>query len=257
MTTPFKSQENFNELVFENKNKEYGAYALRKSQANTVTQSMFISMGGISLLVFAIFWFGKGKEKMPVLDGNIPVAWNDGVVIDLPKPLPVPDRQKAPTPPRSESGIIIASDNKDNTIDKTNDQWKISSNPSDKGIDSSTVPNDIPEFPKAADPVENNKAETFVDIMPEFDGNLYQFIKDNLKYPQIAKENGTDGLVALSFIIEKDGSIGDIKTLKEVGDGCTQEAIRVVKMMPKWKPGKNHGVPVRVIFNLPIKFRLQ
>jgi protein TonB len=86
---------------------------------------------------------------------------------------------------------------------------------------------------------------------------MYKFLRDNIHYPEIAKENFTEGIVALTFVIEKDGSIGNIEVLNKVGDGCTEEAIRVVKLMPNWKPGMNHGQPVRVQFNLPIRFRLK
>ena len=96
--------------------------------------------------------------------------------------------------------------------------------------------------------------------MPEFQGGdeeLMKFLKNNISYPQMAKEAGTQGTVHLTFVVEKDGSITDVKLLKGIGDGCEQEAMRVVKMMPKWKPGINHGNPVRVQCNLPIKFKLK
>jgi protein TonB len=92
--------------------------------------------------------------------------------------------------------------------------------------------------------------------MPEFSG-LFKYLRDNLKYPRVAVENYTSGTVVLQFVVEKDGSIDNIKILNPVRDGCTEEAIRVVKSMPKWMPGKNHGEPVRVLFNLPVKFTIK
>jgi protein TonB len=257
MTTPFNSEENFNELVFENRNKEYGAYALRRAYGNTVTRSMIISFTGVTLFVFLIFWFGKGNEKLPSLGPNIPVIVPliTTVVITPPdKPVEKAHSEK-PLPVKSDNGNLVASNDLDKTLNKINEEQNISKDPSDKGIDSAGT--DPVELKKADSPVEKKDPEVRVDHMPEFDGNVYQFIKDNLKYPQTAVENGTQGIVGLSFIIEKDGAIGDIKVLRDVGDGCTAEAIRVVKMMPNWKPGMNHGVPVRVVFNLPIKFRLK
>jgi protein TonB len=102
-----------------------------------------------------------------------------------------------------------------------------------------------------------NKVEVIAQEMPEFNGNLFQFIKSKIQYPNVAREYATSGTVVLQFIVEKDGSIGNINVLKGVSDGCTEEAIRVVKAMPKWKPGKNGGQPVRVLFNLPIKFTIK
>ncbi|MFA8450207.1 MAG: TonB family protein [Bacteroidales bacterium] len=99
-----------------------------------------------------------------------------------------------------------------------------------------------------------------VDKNPQFPGgipSLMRYLSENIKYPLLAKQNGTQGKVHLNFIIEKDGSIGKVKILRGIGDGCDQEAIRVVKNMPKWIPGENKGMMVRVSYNLPIKFSLK
>ena len=94
----------------------------------------------------------------------------------------------------------------------------------------------------------------------EFPGGLQalsQFIADNIKYPQLAKENNITGRVFVSFVVEKDGRVGQVKILRDIGGGCGNEAVRVVKLMPKWKPGKQRGKPVRTQFNLPVNFDLQ
>ena len=94
---------------------------------------------------------------------------------------------------------------------------------------------------------------------PEFPGGLeamYKFITDNLKYPQLALENGIEGRVYINFTVEKDGTISDVRVLRDIGGGCGQEAKRVVEMMPKWNPGKQKGKPVRTSFNLPVNFVL-
>jgi len=98
------------------------------------------------------------------------------------------------------------------------------------------------------------------EIMPEFPGGftaLYKYLKDHVQYPVNAREVGIQGTVYLSFVVEKDGSISNVEILRGVGGGCTEEAIRVVKSMPDWSPGTQMGRPVRVIYNLPIKFTLQ
>ena len=94
---------------------------------------------------------------------------------------------------------------------------------------------------------------------PEFPGgtdSLMAFIQRNLRYPEEAKRNKIEGKVFISFIIEADGSVSNIKVLRDIGSGCGAEAVRVVKMMPKWKPGKQRGKAVRTQFNLPIQFVL-
>lgn len=94
---------------------------------------------------------------------------------------------------------------------------------------------------------------------PEFPGGveaMYKFIQENIEYPQLALENNISGKVYVTFVVEEDGSITNPKVLRDIGGGCGQEALRVVKMMPKWKPGKQQGKVVRVQFNLPVKFVL-
>lgn len=95
---------------------------------------------------------------------------------------------------------------------------------------------------------------------PEYPGGLEalsQFIAANIKYPQLAKENNITGRVFVTFVVEKDGRVTDVKVLRDIGGGCGAEAVRVVKSMPRWKPGKQLGKPVRTQFNLPVVFNLQ
>ena len=101
---------------------------------------------------------------------------------------------------------------------------------------------------------------TVVEQSSEFPGGmeaLGKYLSKNLKYPPQAKEQGTQGRVYVTFVVERDGSITDIKVLRDIGSGCGEEAIRVVKGMPKWKPAKQRGKAVRQQFNLPINFQLQ
>ena len=100
---------------------------------------------------------------------------------------------------------------------------------------------------------------TVVEESAEFPGGmqeLYNYIKKSLVYPQQARETGTQGRVFVTFVVEKDGSLTDVKVLRDIGSGCGEEAIRVVKSMPKWKPAKQRGKAVRMQFNLPISFTL-
>ena len=85
---------------------------------------------------------------------------------------------------------------------------------------------------------------------------MMKFLADNIVYPQQAKDNKIEGRVFVSFVVEKDGSISNIKVLRDIGGGCGAEVVRVVKLMPKWKPGTQKGKPVRVQFNLPVQFTM-
>lgn len=99
-----------------------------------------------------------------------------------------------------------------------------------------------------------------VEDAPQYPGGdeaRIRFLNDNIRYPQMARESGIQGTVYITFVVERDGSITDVRILRPIGGGCDEEAIRVIKAMPKWTPGKQRGRPVRVQFNMPIRFTLQ
>lgn len=258
MNFSINNSEKFNDLLFENKNKNYGAYAIRRSQSDNLLIAMFSSLSFFAIIAFGAYWFSNRSEQIEIKTSEniVPTIFDMGVEIDVtPKkkeePIKTPDKQE---PPKSFSGQMVASDDKDKTLDKTTDQLLIRKDANPDGVDSTDKKTEIPTiFVKK--PLEPEKIEKIVDQMPEF-SDLAKFIGENLRYPQFAKENGTSGTVYLTFVVEKDGSITDVKTLRGIGDGCEQEATRVVKLMPKWKPGINHNVPVRVQCTLPIKFTL-
>lgn len=110
-------------------------------------------------------------------------------------------------------------------------------------------------------PVEAEEAEIFtvVEESPEYPGGdeaRMKYLRDNLKYPQLARESGIDGTVYIEFVVETNGNITKATIKRDIGGGCGDEALRVVKNMPKWKPGKQRNKPVRTQFVLPIKFIL-
>ena len=113
-------------------------------------------------------------------------------------------------------------------------------------------------------PVEEEEEEVvfvIVESMPEFPGGqqaLFKYLSENVKYPVIAQENGIQGRVICQFVVNKDGSIVDVEVVRSGGDpSLDKEAVRVIKSMPKWKPGKQRGKPVRVKYTVPVNFKLQ
>jgi protein TonB len=113
---------------------------------------------------------------------------------------------------------------------------------------------------KAEAEVEDPMPFTIVEDKPLYPGGqdaMLKFLGDNLKYPKIAKEAGILGVVIVQFIVEKDGTVGEVKIVRGLGGGCNEEAIRVVSMMPKWTPGRQRGKAVRVTFHIPLKFSLR
>ena len=106
----------------------------------------------------------------------------------------------------------------------------------------------------------NDKVLEKAEVMPEFPGGeqaMMDFVAKNVQYPKEAMEKEISGRVLVGFIVEKDGSISETEIVKGIGGGCDEEAVRVVKAMPKWKPGKEKGKPVRVSYMMPIFFKLQ
>lgn len=106
---------------------------------------------------------------------------------------------------------------------------------------------------------KNDMVFDVVEVMPQFPGGqiaMMKYIMENMKYPEQAMKEGIQGRVTVRFIVEKDGSISDVKPVLSVHPLLNKEAVRVVKSMPKWSPGKHNGKPVRVRFNLPVMFKL-
>ena len=114
----------------------------------------------------------------------------------------------------------------------------------------------VPHVEEAQAP---NEPLTIVEQMPEFPGGkdaLIAYISKNLNYPEQAVEEGIEGVVYVSFVVEEDGKISNAKVLRGIGGGCDEEALRVVQRMPNWTPGKQRGEALRVKYNLPIRYKL-
>lgn len=160
-------------------------------------------------------------------------------------PPSVPPPPPPPPPPQTAT-----------VIDIVDDEEEIEEEPEfDLEIDMDTEIDIIDE------PEEEAEAEIFtiVEDMPEFPGGqeeLFKYLGKSIKYPPMAKEAGIQGVVYVSFVVNEKGEIKDVEVLRGIGGGCDDEAIRVVKAMPNWTPGKQRGKPVKVQYNLPIRFRL-
>ena len=105
-----------------------------------------------------------------------------------------------------------------------------------------------------------DSVHTFIKEMPEFPGGdkaLYSFIAKEINYPLLAKKQGIDGKIYVQFVITKDGNVTNVRIAKGIGSGCDQEAVRVIKLLPPWIPGKINGIPVNVLLTFPIVFKLQ
>jgi protein TonB len=201
---------------------------------------------GLVYAGFELFATNDLSKDLGIADEELIMIMDEDVIATDPTPPP-------PPPPVAQQAEVMLKIVEDNI--KVNTDFDFSQ---DFDLDMAVeeyVPIDIVE-----EEVETAPPVRFAEEMPEpvggFD-NMYEFLRSNLKYPEVARNNGISGSVFLEFVVEKDGSISGVKVLAGVYPELDQEAIRVVKMLPKWKPGKQMGKPVRCFFQIPVKFTMQ
>uniref|UniRef100_UPI0040260EA3 energy transducer TonB n=1 Tax=Prevotella sp. TaxID=59823 RepID=UPI0040260EA3 len=265
------------DLVFEGRNQAYGAYKLRKGTAKRNVWALII-VG----LAAALLYLGLQLQKMA--EANKKVENTQAVELAKlntekkeakveKKEIIKQEPEKVVEQVKSSVKFTAPIIKKDSEV-KEEDEIKLDEvQKSDKAVGAFTVEgNDevggavlkakediaAPEPPKHV--VEETKIFTVVEQMPMFpggDGALMGYLRDNIHYPTVAAENGVQGRVFVGFVVERDGSITDVNILRGVDPSLDREAMRVVKSMPKWTPGKQNGSAVRVKYRVPVSFRLQ
>jgi len=260
------------DLVFDHRNKNYGAYELRQSYGRTMTKSMGIAFAAVALLSAAAIIF-KAKPK-PIDNRRIIEVKLDP---SIPKPpveakpkqpdAPAPMEHQKPAAPVEAKGFttphIVPTDppTEPPTIDQLKD---VAIGPTDvKG------PSGAGNVIDSKDPGPGGTGTAKVDdgvhtldgleVMPEPVGGAAawaKFLQKNLRFPGAAQDAGVSGKVLLSFIIEKDGTLSNIKVDRPAGYGFDEEALRVLKLAKAWKPGVQNGQNVRVRYSIPISFQL-
>ncbi len=269
------SQATLDDIVFAHRNKEYGAYDLRKSYPKAVTRALII--GGIlftlGVLTPTILTALAPEEKQVFMDEvdlmKIPPPPIDPNEPPPPPPPPVevpkvntvkflppevkPDEEvPEETPPPAVEELKEAVAAEKTVIGDPNAEEVIAA------PEATAAPTKVEKAVEAAPKEE--QIFTVVEQQPEFSGGmaaLGQYLQKNLRYPAAAQRANISGRVFVSFVVNTDGSIQDVQVLKGLGFGTDEEAKRVVQAMPKWRPGKQSGRPVRVKFNLPINFTLE
>lgn len=262
------------DMIFEGKNKEYGAYALRNTSSKRHISAFLASVLFVGV-VAAIPSFLKAVKPEKLSLGGVETVVT---ITDLGKPeMPEEDiirKETLPPPPPVKATIqltppVITEDSK---VNEEKEMKSIEEVLSKKHLQVSTVTNENGSFAKeAVDPgelVENKKIVEekpeppvqFAEQMPQYpggDAELMRYLSSNLKYPTIAAENGIEGRVVLKFVVEKDGSVSNIKVERSLDPSCDKEAVRVIKSMQRWIPGMQNGRSVAVYYTLPVLFRLQ
>jgi protein TonB len=257
MKTKKDQPETFEEIIFKNRNKAYGAFLLRTSYTRTVTVALTITLFVFSVVLSWAMWNVRSKGPFIVPDHNIPV---DTAIFIHPDPPPaVPPEKELPPPERPFLRPVVV-----DTAVESNfaTQGELSGN-ANPPVTDGTDPGRVDSVPVRTEPIEPPPPDptfTVVQEKPEFPGGeagIATFLNKNISYPREAREIGITGTVYLGFVVERDGSLSNISVLRGIGGGCEEEALRVVQMMPRWKPGRQQGHEVRVQFTLPIKFTLQ
>lgn len=261
------------DMVFENRNKQYGAYVLRNEYDVRIRRAIFYTLSVLTVVVL-VKYFGemlkhtttitKQTTILELTDIELP---KDDIEVEKPKP-PVPEPQQEPQsqPIAATRDVEMRVVDNANTVDSflpTEDRHNLeaglasNANGNTVGVTDgrgteATYTVAVPE-PVIEAPI------TIAEIMPEFPGGqdaLMRYLGENTSYPNTERDLGIEGKAYVRFIVNKDGSISDINVVKKDSPGFGKEGARVVAGMPKFKPGMQQGKPVRVQMVLPFKFKL-
>lgn len=263
-----------NDIVFEGRNKAYGAYVLRRLYQRHVTRALIIATAIFSLLVFFPLIAQLIKDKLPK---EKPKMLQENVLMDAPplddtKPPPPPPPPEAPPPPPPKLTTIKFTP----PVVKKDEEVKKQEVPDQEELKEKTVATvtvegntDQPDLTglsgegtKVVEEVVENKVYTYVEQMPELPGGggqqaIVNAILKASKYPPLALRNQVEGRLYASFTVNPQGEVSDVKVVKGLGSGLDEEAIRAIKSLPRFIPGKQNGRAVSVSFTVPITYKIQ
>lgn len=258
-------QTDYLDIVFLNRNKTYGGYELRKNYSNRAVKAMgivILAIAGSAALLMA------GKRSSALVQTIERTVDLTALNVPLVQPaIPVRPQPEAPAPPKgvakSEVPVIVHDEDVAKETEKPAETTaKGDPNGKEEGIKTDipgTIKGDPNQFPGIKEPLKETKmeAQRYAAVMPAFAGDMAEYLTTRLRYPTLAKENNIQGKVIVEFIVNEDGSVSDAVIKRGIGGGCDEEALRVVRSMPPWKPGLQNDRPVRVFMTLPISFQLQ
>ena len=269
---------NWTDLVFEGKNKEYGAYVLRKETGKRNVKALIwvlIGIAAIFALAYANLAIQNAMKSNATIDTDVELSKlaqkKEAKVERKEEVKKVELEQKVVEKVKSSVKFTAPEIKKDDEVkpedelksqddlSKTNTAigvYNVEGNDEAEGEVLKAKEVVVDEKPKE----EETKVFDVVEQMPQFPGGpqaLFEYLSKNIKYPVVAEENGIQGRVIVTFVVERDGSITDVKVAKSVDPSLDKEAMRVVKSMPNWIPGKQNGSAVRVKYTVPVTFKLQ
>ena len=278
------SSRDWCDLVFEGKNKDFGAYVIRTESPKRHTKAVVYTVLGallLGLLTFGLIKVNEYMEQKRIAD----MAEQEEVLIDMSQEAEEPEQEQErleqPKPEVLPEEVLksvkvtelqIVEDDKVKKEDeiKTQDELKetetaFGQKDNEKGTEDRNVTRTLKEEVVVEKPVEKPKEvkeEVFrsVEQMPQFPGGeaaLMKYLQSHINYPPMAAENNVQGKVVVQFVVDKTGRVGEVKVVRSVDKDLDREAARVCKSLPKFTPGRQNGHPVSVWYTLPVFFKLQ
>ena len=259
------------DIIFANRNRAYGAYLLRREYPHTMRRALGWGMLLVGFFIVLPHLITAISAALPEKD--MATIYETGLPPVIEATTPPPPVIETPPPPSRPTKVfvpplVVVEEQPENVSPAMEEllQSPADIGSRDQAGDPDVAPTIIDNptalaYVEAVKPVEDNETYDMVGVQkpPTFPGgehDLLKFLAENIRYPELARENNIAGNVALTFVINKDGSVSDAQILKDIGGGCGKEALRVVGLMPRWSPGEANSHPVKVRFALPVRFRL-
>ncbi|QJX49213.1 energy transducer TonB [Hymenobacter taeanensis] len=270
------AKASLDDIVFEGRNKAYGAYVIRRVYGKHVTRAVLLAVAFFALMIaFPLVARMMKKEEVVVDDKMLKVnELMEAPPLDAtkPPPPPPPPPDAPPPPPPKLTTVkftppVVKKDEEVKKVEEIPDQEDLK----EKTVATVTVkgntdnPADLAglepgEGTKAVEEVVESKPYTYVEQMPVFPGGteaLLAYIGKNIKYPAMALRNQVEGRVFIKFVVGADGSVTNAEVQKGIGAGCDEESLRVIKNLPKFTPGKQNGRAVPVYYTVPVTFAIK
>lgn len=277
------SSKEWRDIVFEGKNKDFGAYTLRAASPQRHTKAVIYMVIALAILLTLLILsvngvFSRPDDEQIVTSTEQELAQFEAQEEEMEEEeeeqiqqFEEPEEIIAPEEVANEqrvTDLLITNDDEFEEEKAAKDVDKVMENEAQAGtIDVTEGTNDlnkqtiVQEVIAETKPVEEAPVSiALVQQKPSFPGGeaaMYQWLSSNIQYPAVASEEGIQGRVVVEFVVGKDGSITNVKVLRPRHPALDKEAVRVIKSMPKWVPGRNNGQPVKVTYTLPVTFKLQ
>jgi protein TonB len=276
------SSKEWRDIVFEGKNKEFGAYTLRAGSVQRHSKAIIIVLSVLipGLILLALFYngaFGKPEEEQITVNTEVEITTfedefeeeiEENETFELP---PEPEEIITPEEVANEqqvTAILVTEDenfeeekqvkNQDEVLDNASMIGQVDVTEGVEDLNKTRIIDQVIVEEKPVEEITYNVAT--VEQQPEFPGGvqaMYKWLSEHINYPAVAAEEGISGRVIIEFVVSKTGAIENVKIARGRHPALDKEALRVVKAMPNWNPGRNNGVAVKVTYTLPVQFKLQ